>query len=263
MAGITKMNAVVMRPSRLTVCTEGREKSGKSKFALSAPGPILYIESDSSYIGPLSDTVETGKKVEHLHFEYDAGDKAGSSAIWDELHDEVLSTIGKDPISGKWQKNHTPAFRTIVFDTATELYNLSRARRGVAQGGMPQAYGAVYADMNVITRALSDPRNDKVNAIFIHRVKREFKMGVAQEKSSWFGNYERSGYRDLPSEVQVNLKHMYRPGAMGDSGEFITTVLSSGVNHKTYEMEFEGMMSNFLSLVMATYPKANLKEWGF
>ena len=87
--------------------------------------------------------------------------------------------------------------RTIIIDTATELWELMRlARFGKLSQVQPHHYGPVNAEFRDILRKAYD--TDK-NLILVHKQKPEY----INDKRT--GGVERAGFGDIPYIVQVNM----------------------------------------------------------
>lgn len=174
-------------PRRLIVSSGGREKTGKSNFALTAPEPIIYFNIDIGAEGVVDKFQASGKQV----LVYDV---------------RVPKTAGKDTYEPMWKnlqmllgKAYELGEGTVVIDTDTEAYELARlAKLGKLTQVMPHNYVDVNNEYREILRQAYD---STMNTIFIHKM-----------KPKWINNartneYEVSGMGDIDYLAQVNILH--------------------------------------------------------
>ena len=93
---------IVETPRRLIASLEGREKVGKTHFALTAPPPILFFNIDIGTEGVVGKFQEAGKKV----FLYDVRIPKGAAqttygAMWTDLKSRITAaySMGKGQLS--------------------------------------------------------------------------------------------------------------------------------------------------------------------
>src|SRR5690606_33598929 len=92
------------------------------------------------------------------------------------------------------------AIRTLVVDTATELWEVARLSEfGKLEQVKSHHYGPVNAEFRNIIQA-PYMRKD-LNVIYTHKVKKEYK------DDKWRGGFERAGFGDMPFLAQINIEH--------------------------------------------------------
>ena len=123
--GFKKLTIGSKPPSRLIMAASGREKQGKSHFALTAPSPIAYFDLDIGTEGVIDKFVANGKEIYHNDYNYHLlkdirkqgpVDVAPYIEMWEKFKSDYVSIL-ESPV------------RTLVIDTATELWELLRMSR--------------------------------------------------------------------------------------------------------------------------------------
>ena len=180
-AGWTKAAAV---PRRLVCSIEGLDKTGKSHLAMSAPGPIVYVDLDVGTEGVIQKCQQ-----DYLIYKVEQPKRLGSSGelmdkfkdVWNDIQTQVASALSIG--SG-----------TLVIDTFTELYDICRlAHFGKMAQVQPHQYSVCYADMREIIRLANA---SKMNVILLHRMGADFNTGELTFQ----------GWKQVPSEVQAVLR---------------------------------------------------------
>lgn len=192
---------------RLIISVEGAEKSGKTHFAASAPGPIFYQGVDIGHEGVL--------------------DKFPGKAFFPRLYDFdiPLTTNKNDPqavaayVSTVWERfvsDYRRALeagaRTIIWDTAGEVWEFCRmARLGKLTQVMPMSYGPVNAEFRDLIRLAFDHDS---NLILLHKSLDEWEniQTTSGEKGRKTGRKKRKGFAEIGFLVQVNVQTRFAPG---------------------------------------------------
>ncbi len=190
---------------RVSVCTTGGEKLGKTHWALTAPGPIAVISTDTGTRAVVERfTREYGKPIQLCQLtaatalvEAKRGD--AGEAEWLRAEEAIYAVVGDTSI------------RTLVIDTATEVWELCRlAYFGKLAQVKPHHYAAPNNRFRVLVKYCFETRLD-LNAVWIHKHKKEYKAsGKNSDESNWTGKYERSGMADVPYLVDVVAEHYKR-----------------------------------------------------
>jgi hypothetical protein len=220
----------VQVPRRLVVSLSGKEKTGKTHFALTAPEPIFFINVDIGTEGVVNKFQDSGKKI----YIYDL---------------RVPKTAVKDVYVPMWEnfktlmhKVYSVKHGTVVIDTDTETYELARlAKFGKLSQIMPQHYTEVNNEYREILRLAYD---SPMNSVFIHKMKPKYINNVRTLE------YEPSGFGDMEYNSQVNLI-CYRDDS-GGSPEFSVFVKDCRQSPNVNGEYLRGGMCNFeflLSLV--------------
>lgn len=188
---------VLQRP-RLIISTEGLKGAGKTHWALTAPGPLAFFNLDIGLEGVLH-KFKQEKEIFisdcRFHKTLDKKLKATESA-----HTRYIDLWLRFIEHYEKALNH-PEIRTIIIDTATELWELLRlAKLGRLKEVLPHQYSECNMVFSDMIRAAYD--EDK-NLILIHRVKQRY----ANEK--WDGTYIRAGFKDTGNLSQIVLRNTY------------------------------------------------------
>jgi len=183
--------------NRLIMSLSGREKQGKTHFALSAPDPLAYINFDVGDEGVIDKFRGSGKTIFHRRFSKPMTFKDGAPVADGALAEWLRLTQS-------WYKLLAiPDLKTIVADTETEIWELIRlARLGKLTQVKPFHYGPVNAEYDAFLKAAYE--SDK-NIILIGKSKKEY------TNDKWNGGYERAGFSNLGFIVQV-VAEMHRYG---------------------------------------------------
>ena len=237
-SGFTDAKDKTIQP-RLIIALSGLEKQGKTHFALTAPGPIAMYSTDIGEEGvvekfPKKDVyIMTIDKVDE-----DAAEQA--PVEYDRFRKSYNSMLREKEV------------RSIVFDTATEIWELLRmARVGKLTQVMPYQYGPVNAEYRALIR---DAYKHDKNLILLHKMKPQY----LNDKRT--GEYERSGFSDTGFLVQVNAQiYRYAPE---DGGEFVLWVKDCRQNEALAGVEMVQSNCNFQSLAIQTLPMVDPTNWG-
>jgi hypothetical protein len=199
---------------RVVIAVDGLDKHGKTRFALSAPKPLVYLDFDVGKEGvlqkaPGKEYISTTKpflfRPSEISWELEdeaAIQKKIMAAAEQELtrfRSVYLSSL-KDPamlIRGKRLKA-----RTVVIDTGSECWELLRlCEFGKVSQVKPHHYTQVNGLMRDLVRAAFD---SDVNVIWLHKLKAEWKEG-SDGKGRKTGELSRAGFEGMSYLVQANL----------------------------------------------------------
>src|SRR5437762_2260800 len=108
--GFTEADTEVKR--RIVISIEGREKEGKSHFALTAPGPIGVINLDIGLEGVVHKFARQGKKIYVANYRLPSTTGGNAREIAEEA-DKVWTALVAD------YKAALGSCRTVVLDSAT------------------------------------------------------------------------------------------------------------------------------------------------
>lgn len=182
---------------RLIMSVEGDWGTGKTDFALTAPGPIAFFKID-----PNSDVTvakyANKKRILKNEIVVPSSDQpdaqAKAEAVWRKFRADY-----------DWALNHD--IRSIIWDTASEIWELCRlAAFGKLTNVMPHHYVAVNNDFR---RLIKDAFDSDTNLIMIHKVKDEwvnYTDTQGKEKGKRTGKKERAGFSDIGFACQVMVQ---------------------------------------------------------
>lgn len=183
----------VETPRRLIISSSGREKTGKSTFALTGPPPIIYLNVDVGTEGVVSKFQDLGKQV--LLYDIRVPKKTSTTSSEQQSVYLPLWTSTQNAV----KKAYSLHEGTVVWDTATEIYELARlAKLGKLTQVMPHNYVEVNNEFRELLRVAYD---SPMNTVFIHKVKPKW---VGGNRTS---EYEVAGFGDMDYLAQVNLIH--------------------------------------------------------
>jgi len=193
---------------RLVLAVDGREKQGKTHFALTAPGPIAYLDFDMGTEGVVEKFQAAGKVViKSKPFNVRPPELAGGAqqamAIGEQEWKRFKSSyyrVLSEPIA-RWQGKAAMA-RTLVVDTATEMYSLLRLAEF---GQLTQISQFKYREVNsIMSDIVREAQSRDVNVIFIHKMGDEWLEGKDGKRNK-SGTNERDGWDDMAPKVQANV----------------------------------------------------------
>lgn len=197
---IEQLGGVSLSPKReepRIVCSiAGHEKSGKSHFSMTAPGPIAVIASDTGTGMIAQKFANMGKSVTLFQVRsakdlQDGGSRSDYTKEWVRVKSIVDMVVDNK------------RFRTMIWDTACGLWELCRLSAfGKLTQVMPHHYVIVNTEYSRLVKMAY--QRGGLNAIYLHKVKREYK------KEQWTGKYERAGMNDMPYLVDINLENSWR-----------------------------------------------------
>lgn len=248
---------------KFSVSSAAKEKEGKTTWAFTAPGPIAVIATDTG-----TEFIAKGfLKQKPILINYF---KSADELIQGEVKNEKAR---QDLYEKEWERMKSAIlmimrsrrFRTLIIDTATEVWELCRLSEfGKLTQVMPHNYTTVNSEFKAIIKAADE--NEQLNSIWIHKKKKEYKASGGSGKENWTGKYERSGFGDMPFLVDVNLDHFFQPAGTlvkeGDNnvnlpeGRFGIRVLDSRINMlSVVGQDFTGESCKFEELAVALYPE--------
>ncbi len=184
------------RKRRLIISSSGREKTGKSHFGLSGPPPIVYLNVDIGTEGVVEKFQEVGKQV----LLYDLRvPREGQQAMWVAMWNDFKMRV---------RKVYDLKEGTVIWDTASELYELARLSHfGRLTEVKPSDYTVVNNEWKDVLRLAYD---SPVNTVFLHKMKAIWKVlptSGGRSSLTKTNEFELSGFADMDYLAQVSLVH--------------------------------------------------------
>jgi len=265
-AGFLEPSSVIV--PRVTVCTTAGEKLGKTYWALTAPGKIAVISTDTGTRAVVEECIRrTGKEIILLQLtaatallEAKRGDQG--TGEWQRAKDAIYSVVEDKSV------------RTLVGDTFTEIWELCRLSAfGKLVQVKPHHYAIPNGEFRNLLKYAYEARPD-LNAVYIHKHKKEYKGNAKDDTSNWTGRYERSGMADVPFLVDVvmeqykrverdddNLNHLYFGMRVNDSR--LKPELVVGCEFESEAGGGPGAVDqcNFAALAMSVWPETAPDYW--
>ena len=224
---------------RIIMSVMGLEKQGKTHFALTAPGPIAMFSTDIGEEGVVSKFTKD-KDIWVMPIDRIDEDAASQAPTeYSRFHSAYISMLKGDEV------------RTLVIDTATEIWELLRmARFGRLTQVMPYQYGPVNAEYRALIR---DAYKYNKNLILLHKMKSQY----INDKRT--GEWERAGFSDTGFLVQINAQiYRYSPE---DGGEFVLWIKDCRQNPDLAGEEFEGDMCTFPMIASMIVAGTGPEDW--
>lgn len=247
---ITRMEKSIVCP-RIIISVCGLEKQGKTHLALTAPGPMALFNMDVGLEGVINKFCDD-KEI----YPYDLRVPAPTRATAKEEAEQEWNRF----VDIWTQMMDLRSVRTLVVDTATELWDLARvAYFGKLNQVKPHNYVEVNAEFRRIIR-MPFESSDK-NVILLHKMKKRY----VNEK--WDGSYERAGFNDVGFLVQADCQiHRLYKRHMKERGfdvepPFALEILESRHNPRLAEQTFEGPMCSFPFLACQLIEGSAYDDW--
>ena len=223
----------------VSIC--GLEKQGKTHFSLTAPPPIAIFNIDIGTEGVVDKFKDDKVIMEKELFVPEDGEAAKEE--WDKFYKAYKAVL------------NTKHVRTIIFDTATELWELLRmARFGKLSQVLPVMYGPVNAEFRKVLRDAYDTPDKTL--ILLHKMKPVYINDKRTNK------YERSGFSDTGYLVQANCEVYRNPGEEGNTNpDFNLMVLDCRQNEKLVGEVLSGPVCNFPFLASLIVEGTTPEDW--
>lgn len=240
-----------VRP-RLIISIKALEKSGKTHFAFTAPGPIAYLPFDIGDEG-VRQKFQDDKEI----CVPDGGPYVIKKGDLDAAKSEY----------SRFEKDYELALagaRSTIIDTASEAWECIRLAK---LGKLTQVMPVKYVEVNSVYRDLvREAYESNSNLILLHKMKPEW---VDNNKT---GKFERAGFADTGFLVQINA-WAYRedrdkmtgnyPGGVDDNGFrlHIEDCRQNADLAGTTLGEPGGYPCDFPTLAMLVFPASDPMEW--
>lgn len=222
---------------KVCISVEGQEKRGKTKFALTAPGPIVYFNLDEGLerVQPESQFPALDLRVVTIPpFAKDGHPDIiaeGALKVWEWLKVQHFNALD--------------AARTVVYDSFTEVWELARlARFGKLTQVQSFHYGPVNREFHEFVREFN---RHNANLILLHKVMPEFENKDA---------LERRGF----SHIGFAVDDFFRVDREPD-GSFFVEVIESGHNSALKGKVFKEPSNTFPDIACAMFPASLPTEW--
>lgn len=226
---------------RLIIASVGGPGSGKTQFALTAPGPIVLQSLDWGHEGVI-DKFHDKKEIRVVDYDWSPSKEDEQTDGFKDKAIEMRDRFIADYLVA------CQFARSVIWDKETDVWNLFRyAEFGTPKADVPRDFDRVN---QLMRKYVNWPKKLAINMCFIEDVRDEW---VSQNKKS--GGVKRAGFRELEGLVHVDLFH-YREG-----GKFYTTVNKArGAGSDTVQDKtFENL--SFQMLGMMIFPDSDDSDW--
>lgn len=232
-------------PPRMIVSTQARDKSGKTHFGLTQPGPIAFLNLDRGHEGVVDKFIRAGKKITMKNFTTDPMRKL-TETQWDQLWMDLRASYVFAVSSGH--------FRSVFVDTGSAMWE---ALRMAEFGKLTQVPPLRYQEVNAQFEALlSIAYNYPVNVVLSHRMKQQYENDAAG-RGQKTGRWEPTGYKDMRYVVQVNIEQAW------DVTKNVPAMRIDNCRHNGYlnGAILDGDMCNFPTLGMLIHGPESAAAW--
>lgn len=227
---------------RLIMDVHGLERHGKTHFALTAPGPIGYMQLDPGGIDvvPKLRRLYPRKAIYQASYFPDLTPGLGTNEV------ERIAKPVWDRFAADYEQN-LPILRTLIVDTGSEAWELLRlAEFGKTTSVKPIHYGSTNA---VFRRLIRIAYNYPCNVIWLHKMKRTYK------DDKWNGEMERAGFGGLGYEVQIQAR------AFRDEDGFQLAIEDCRQNPDLAGEVITQEMLTFPIVASLVYPETTPADW--
>lgn len=256
--------ATVRKTRRLMVGSDGPPDSGKSEFALSAPGPILWICLDRGIDGVLDNPRPPKARRSDFAMQVIKVPQAtqlaqpGYVEYWKAFY-EVYKK-GLDNVEA----------RTIILDGDSDSWELQRLAEF---GRLAKVPSILYDNVNAARRAMYARAWDagkiviatnKIRKTYVTKFRPDGKPelnSAGNELRVWNGGFERQGFGDQDYLWGIQLRHLRRDTPNGPEWGIRITKCKADASLEGGELW--GVDCNFQSLVENVYPHIPIREWGY
>lgn len=176
----------VSRSKRLVTLVYGLEGTGKTHFALTAPGPIAIFDFDNGLQDMVNKFTKKGKEIYRIAYKKPMGNYDDSGGEW-------METLEDMRVKFLWAMGKA---RTVIVDTGGEMWETVRAAHN---NGSLNSTQLMYTRPNAEMRWFMDSARsqNKCNVIIVEKAKKEYVDG------DWTGDFEPAGWSHMPFEVQL------------------------------------------------------------
>ena len=253
-AGYLPPDKVRGKVRHLLIGTDGWDNTGKTEFALSAPGPGIVICLDRGFDSVFDNpkppktrrddfafkVIKTPLPTQLTQPEY--------IAQWKAFYEEYKAALAN------------PDARTVVLDGDSDSWELQRLAEF---GRTTQVPSLQYPNVNAARKAMIARAWDSGKIVIsTNKLEVEYETKIndkGKDVQVKTGRERRQGFRDWTYLYNVHLRHLRNT----DTGEFGVRILMAKADTSLAGLELWGEDCNFQSVVQTIYPNVPLSEWGY
>uniref|UniRef100_A0A6M3KYA8 Putative ATPase domain containing protein n=1 Tax=viral metagenome TaxID=1070528 RepID=A0A6M3KYA8_9ZZZZ len=237
----------------LVVSIDGPERSGKSTLALSGPDAVAVIAVDVGADLIIRKAKAAGKVViPYTGIEVPSISGFSSKKKGEDLYEEIRVDCQEQLEQFKtayFAALAHPKVKTIVWDTATEMWELVRlAYFGKLTQVQSHHYGPVNGEFRRLIKAAHKAHK---NLMLVHKVKPQYVDNKRTNK------LERAGFSTVGYEVDLVVRTAFDP----DTKEFSLTVENCRQNPDLTGMQLAGEMCTFPILASMLFEETSQEDW--
>lgn len=253
----------VVRMRRLMIGADGPTDSGKTEFAMSAPGPGMHLCLDRNIDGVLNNPTPPRARQPNFGFAIvkvplatQLGTKEAYLEYWRTFYKLYTTALDNKDC------------RTVVIDGDSDSWELQRLAEF---GKLTQIPSIMYTGVNAARRAMYARAYDSGKIIIAtNKIKREYEDkfnadgtpaldNSGKQLREWKGQMSRQGFNDQDYLWNIQIRHHFNEV----DRVWGITITRCKSNKNLEGMVLEGEDCNFAGLVQSVYPDVPLKEWGF
>lgn len=250
---------------RLMLGTQGRSDSGKTEFAISAPGPGVVICLDRGYEAMLDN--QTPPPWRRKDFAFKVVKAPLPTGAAKDLHQAEAIEIWKQFRSDCYSAIALPEARTIVIDGDSDSWELQRFAEF---GRINKVPSHMYDGVNAARRSFYARLHDSgKNIIATNKIKKHYVTQYKPdgtpilderggEKRIWDGTWERQGFGDQEYLWAIQLDHFWDE----EQSDWAAKIIKCKPDKTLEGYTLRGEELNFAGLVQTVYPHIPLSEWG-
>lgn len=250
----------------LMIGTEGGANSGKSEFALSAPGPGIMLPLDRQIDGVLLNPKPPESRQEDFLIIPvpvvlpQAATQAQAQACWKEFYISYLRPALQNPDA-----------RTVVLDGDSDSFELQMLAEFGRTTQIPQIQ---RTSLNASRRAMIAEMSDSGKIIIAtNKLKRQYDkvwdeagnpvpdpQKPGEQLATWDGvSYSRQGFNDHEYLWQIQLRHLYNR----EKGIWGLKILLCKPDRSLEGYELWGDDCHMPALLETVFPHIPLARWGY
>lgn len=234
---------------RLLIGTDGWSDTGKTEFAISAPGPGLVLCLDRGQEACLDNPNPPKTRRDDFAFKVIKVPLATTTKIHD--YQEHWRSFYAAYI----EATENPDARTIVLDGDSDSWELQRL---AAFGKLTQIPAIFYTEVNAARKAMIARAFDSGKIVIMTNKLKEG-YDTVDDKQVKNGKELRQGFHDQDYLYQLQLRHFYDK----DKAEWGVRITKCKVDMGLVGFELRGEDCNFKSLVQVVYPNVPIEDWGY
>lgn len=256
--------AQVRKTRRLMIGTDGPSNTGKTEFALSAPGPGLVICLDRGFDAMLDNQKPPATRRADFAF------KAVQAPLATQSDQKTYVEYWRAFYALYKTALDNPDCRTVVIDGDSDSWELQRLAEF---GKLTQIPSIMYTSVNAARRAMYARAWDSGKIIIAtNKINKQYKTvfnadgtpklnDAGKEIREWDGaSYERQGFADQDYLWAIQIRHLFREVPHPEWG---IKIMRCKADPELKGLELWGDDCNFAALVQTCYPHISLKEWGY
>ena len=230
---------------RLVWASYGEVGSGKTHFALSAPGPIVVQSFDRGLEGVVEPFVTTGKDVRVVEYEWSPTDQLAQ--------DEAIKLRDRFIRDYEIAIQHA---KTVLWDRESDIWELFRYAEFGAPSDAPKNYSALNQRYR---KYINMAKATDINFGCIQSVKTAWDSTInprtGREQPRPTKERERTGFKELEGIVHIDLHHRREDGHF-----YIDVGKSRGPGGQ--DVQDQSFMDfSFTDLAMMIFPDTSEADW--